>query len=189
MHVILRAVVLPLVFAASVAAPIGAQEVPSRTPRLSGMFTVFVLDRSGAETEGSLVSLTDSVLVVRTGAADRTFELDDVVRIYRKGDSLKNGAIIGALFGTATGLALAGGCSSGPGCGAGTRTAAVFTSIAVWAAVGASLDALIAGRTLIWTRNPAASTGGLTVVLSPERRSAFLGWTIVSGRQAQEGRP
>jgi hypothetical protein len=65
----------------------------------------------------------------------------------------------------------------------------VFTSIAVWAAVGASLDALIAGRTLIWTRNPAASTGGLTVVLSPERRSAFLGWTIVSGRQAQEGRP
>ena len=189
MPVILRAVVLPLVFAVSVAAPARAQEASSRAPRMSGMFTVYVVDRSGAETEGSLVSLTDSALVVRTGATDRSFELGDVVRVYREGDSLKNGAILGAVFGSITGLALAAGCSSGPGCGTGTRTAAAFSAIGVWAAIGASIDALIPGRTLIWTPDPTANTGGLSVVLSPERRSAVLGWTIFPGRQARERRP
>lgn len=103
MRGILRAVVLSLAFVACVAAPLLAQEPPQPAPILRGMFTVYVLDRSGAETEGSLVSLTDSAVVVRTDTASRTYDLADVVRIYRKGDSLKNGAIVGWTIRTAPG--------------------------------------------------------------------------------------
>jgi hypothetical protein len=145
------------------------------------MFTVYVLNRSGAETEGLLVSLTDSVIVVRTASAEQTFPLADVVRIQRKGDSLKTGAIIGAVFGGAAGLALVGDCSSDPSCGSKTRIAALLTGAGIWAAIGAGIDAVIAGRTVIWTPNTGTETGGLTVVLSPERRKAFVGWTIALG--------
>jgi hypothetical protein len=145
------------------------------------MFTVYVLDRSGAETEGLLVSLTDSVVVVSTARAERTFPLIDVVRIQRKGDSLKNGALIGAAFGGAAGLALIGDCSSEPSCGAGTRVAALLTGAAIWAAIGAGIDAVIPGRTVIWTPNTRTETGGLTIGLSPGRRRAFVGWTVAFG--------
>ena len=181
MRLHLRAAVLTVACLASVAAPLAAQETPPLgPPRLGGMFTVYVLDRSGAETEGSLVSLTDSVVVVRTRTAERTIALADVVRIQRKGDSLKNGAIIGAVIGGVSGLALVGECSSDAACGSGTRIAAVLTGIGIWAAIGAGIDALIQRRTVIWTPS-ATTTGGVTVVLSPEGRRAFVGWTVALG--------
>jgi len=179
----LRALVLSPAFVASVAAPLVAQEAVPPAPILKGMFVVYVLDRSGAETKGSLVSLTHSALVVRTDTGSRTFDLADVVRIHRQGDSLKNGAIIGAVVGAVSGVALAGDCSpSQAGCGGGGRVALVLTGIGVWAAIGAGIDALIPGRTLIWTPNSSTGTGGLTLVLSPKRRSAFVGWTIRTAR-------
>jgi hypothetical protein len=182
MHMHLRAVVLTGTCLLSVAAPLAAQEAVPNPPRLTDMFTVFVLDRSGAETEGTLVSLSDSVVVVRTRTAERTIALTDVVRIQRKGDSLKNGAIIGAVIGGASGLAVAGGCASDPGCGSGIGIASVLTGIGIWAAIGAGIDALIQRRTLIWAPSGTTDSGGLTITLSPERRRAFVGWTVALGR-------
>jgi hypothetical protein len=174
----LRTAVLTVACLASVAAPLAAQEAVPAPPRLINTFTVFVLDRFGAETEGSLVSLSDTVVVVRTRTSERTIALTDVVRIQRKGDSLKNGAIIGALNGGATGLALVADCSPDPSCGPGTRLAAFLTGAGIWAAIGAGVDALSQRRTLIWTPSAAAGRGGLTIALSPERRRAFVGWTL-----------
>jgi hypothetical protein len=57
-----------------------------------------------------------------------------------------------------------------------------LTSIGVWTAIGVGIDALIPGRTLIWTPSSAHAAGGLTLLLSPEGRSAFVGWTILKRR-------
>jgi hypothetical protein len=146
------------------------------------MFTVFVLDRFGAETEGTLVSLTDSVVVVRTPTTEQTIATTDVVRIYREGDSLRNGAIMGAVLGGSSGLALLESCPSDPSCGPGDAIAVVLIGAGIWAAIGAGIDALIPGRTLIWTPRAAKGSSGLTVALSPERRRAFVGWTMALGR-------
>jgi hypothetical protein len=180
MNTHLRTAVLTVTCLASVGAPLAAQEAVPTPPRLTGTFTVFVLDRFGAETEGALVSLSDSVVVVHTRTAERTIALTDVVRIQRKGDSLKNGAMIGAFIGAANGLALIANCSSDTSCGSGTRIAAALTGAGIWAAIGAGVDALIQRRTLIWT--PTARNGGLTIAVSPERRRAFVGWTVALGR-------
>lgn len=181
-HTHLRTTVLTVTCLASLGAPLAAQEAVSAPPRLAGMFTVFVLDRSGAETKGALVGLSDSVVVVRTPTTERTIAMTDVVRIYREGDSLKNGAIIGALFGGASGLALIANCSSDTPCGSGTQIAAALAGVGIWAAIGAGIDALIPGRTLISTPNAAKGSSGLTVALSPERRRAFVGWTVALER-------
>jgi len=124
---------------------------------LKGMFPVYVVEKSGDQATGKLVSLTTTELVLETPAAQtRTFKLDEVAQVYRKGDSLKNGAIIGAIVGAAAGALVAGECSgdsdpsSSDTCGAGTRVTLVVTSIAAWAAIGTAIDALISGRTLIW---------------------------------------
>jgi len=122
--------------------------------QLEGLPTVFVTERTGKETRGQLVSLTESVLVVNVSGAEQTFRPADVVRIERRGDSLKNGAIIGAAFGLITGALLnecAGGGSgaNGEGC-LGARIGLALGGAAIWAAIGAGIDALIPGRTRIW---------------------------------------
>ncbi len=60
---------------------------------------IYVADESGRETAGRLVTLTDTSLVIDTGAEHQRFEAADVTRIQRAGDSLKSGAIVGALIG------------------------------------------------------------------------------------------
>ena len=122
--------------------------------QLKGLPVVYVTERTGRETAGRLVSLTESALVVNVSGADQTFNPADVVRIERRGDSLKNGAIIGAAFGLITGAMLnecAGGGSGprGEGC-PGARIGLALGGAAIWAAIGAGIDALIPGRTRIW---------------------------------------
>jgi hypothetical protein len=80
---------------------------------MTGLFPVYVLDRTGEETKGRLVSLTGSAVVLQMNSTTRTFNLSDIVRIDRQGDSLKNGAIIGAVFGGVMGI-FTGGLSDCP---------------------------------------------------------------------------
>ncbi|MSO56465.1 MAG: hypothetical protein EXQ55_06020 [Acidobacteria bacterium] len=94
--------------------PAGAQSPGPAAVPVEGIFTVYVLDRSGGETEGRLVSLTEAAVTIQTQTAPRTFNLSEVVRIYRRGDSLKNGALIGAGVGLGFGL-LTGGFADCPG--------------------------------------------------------------------------
>jgi hypothetical protein len=139
--------------------PASAQTAPPTTadvPALKGMFPVYIVEKSGDEVAGQLISLTRTALVLQTGKptpATRTFDLNDVAQVYRKGDSLKNGAIIGAIFGAATGIVAGLECTGNDtpsSCGAGTKTTIILTSIGAWSAIGVAIDALIPGRTLIW---------------------------------------
>jgi hypothetical protein len=159
-----------------------AQNETSRWPALapSGRIeTVYVLDDSGTETTGRLVRLTADSLVLLVDGAERQFEAARVRRIQKRGDSLRNGAIIAAVVGVGIGL-LAGGIADcgrddpDSGC-PGTRVAAVVVSTGFYAAIGAGIDALIQGRTTLYEappsppparREPAARATGRAAVLN-----------------------
>jgi hypothetical protein len=123
------------------------------TVQLKGMPTVYVEDRSGREVEGKLVSLTESALTIDIDGVGRTFAPAEVTKIDRRGDSLKNGALIGAAVGLFTGLLgdcpRAGTNNDSKGC-PGARVGYVLGGSAIWAGIGAGIDALIPGRTRLW---------------------------------------
>jgi hypothetical protein len=175
--------ILAALVAACFSTPASAQ---SPDVALTGLFPVYVLDRTGEETQGRLVSLTGSAVVLQKDSATRTFNLNDVVRIDRRGDSLKNGAIIGAVFGGVVGILTAAGladCPSAQNSCPGARVVMPIVSIGVWSAIGAGIDALIPGRTLLWkpTSSPGArqsSGSGPTVAVSAQNRSVFVGWRM-----------
>jgi len=145
--------------------PVGvhAQEPASRWPALAasgGIETVYVTDDTGSETTGRLLRLTPDSIVLLVDGAERQFDAARVRRIQRRGDSLRNGAIIGAVVGVGMGL-LAGGMADcagddpGGDC-PGMRVAAVIVSTGVYAAVGAGIDALIKGRTTLYEASPSS---------------------------------
>lgn len=147
---------LALILVLTVAGPpLRAQDFS--TVQVKGMPTVYVEDRSGREVEGKLVSLTESALTVNIDGLTRTFTPAEVTKVDRRGDSLKNGALIGAAVGVFTGLLGdcpgAGSRNGSKGC-TGARVGYVFGGAAIWAAIGASIDALIPGRTRLWPAAP-----------------------------------
>ena len=100
-------------------------------------------------------------------AHERQFENARVARIQKRGDSLRNGAIIGAVVGVAMGIITAGisdcpGDHPGGGC-PGSRAALFLVSTGVYSAIGTGIDALIPGRTTLYEAPkapPAADRGG-----------------------------
>jgi len=145
---------------ALVAAPAAAQETTSAAGlRTEGLATVFVQDDSGGETKGKLLRLDQQSVMVLVNGQERTFELSGVHRIQKRGDSLKNGAIAGAVFGAVMGIVFAGfsdcpDLNSGANfeCTAGARTAIALTSTAIYSAIGTGIDAAIPGRTTLYQR-------------------------------------
>jgi hypothetical protein len=133
-----------------------AQETASTWPGLapSGLPTVYVLDDTGVETPGKLLRLNPDSLVLLVDGAERRFEAAHVKRLQKRGDSLRNGALIGAIVGAALGVVVGGfadcpGDDPGGGC-AGSRAALFLVSTGVYAAIGTGIDALIAGRTTLY---------------------------------------
>jgi hypothetical protein len=123
---------------------------PSRLP------TVYVVDDTGKETEGKLLRFNPDSIVIVVDNMERRFEAARVLRIQRRGDSLRNGAVIGAIVGVPMGLLSAGlsDCigsetSASDGC-PGSRVALVAASAGIYAAMGAGIDALIHGRTTLY---------------------------------------
>ena len=146
-----------------------AQEAASSWPGLtsSQLSTVYVLDNTGTETSGKLLRLNPDSIVLLVDGAERRFETARVARIQKRGDSLRNGAIIGAVVGVAMGIVTAGisdcpGDHPGGGC-AGSRAALFLVSTGVYFAIGTGIDALIPGRTTLYEASkapPAADRGG-----------------------------
>lgn len=142
-----------------------AQSWPGLVP--SGLPTVYVLDDAGVETSGTLLRLNPDSLVLLVSGAERRFEAARVRRIQKRGDSLRNGALIGAIVGVVMGLVVAAisdcpGDDPGGSC-PGTRAATFLFSTGAYAAMGAGLDALIPGRTTLYeapTVPPAAGREG-----------------------------
>jgi hypothetical protein len=102
--------------------------------------TLFVVDPSGRETQGRLVTLSPSSLTLDVKGRARTFTPADVALIERRGDSLRNGVIAG--------LAIGGICVFT--CAIELRGGALAQAIAVNALIPVAIDALHRGRTRVW---------------------------------------
>jgi hypothetical protein len=174
MRTALPALAALIVFASSASAqPTFASLQPGGLP------TVYVVDRTGTETQGRLVSITESLISVDVNGATKTFTPDDVSLIERKGDSLKNGAVIGTVVGAGLGVLSMGlaDCPAGRDNCPGTRAAGFLLSVGIYAAIGTGFDAAVSGRTRIWPR-PRQQAGGLVFSASPAERRAFVGWRM-----------
>lgn len=138
--------------------PQAGASVPGLDP--SGLQTVHLVDRAGAETSGKLLVFCAESVRLLVDGGERRFELEDVARIERR-DSLRNGAIIGASVGLVLGLVTAGisdcpGDDPGGSC-AGFRALALVMTTGVHTALGIGIDALIPGRTTLYRAPPTAS--------------------------------
>ena len=130
---------------------------------------MYVLDNAGTETSGKFLRLNPDSIVLLVDGAERRFETSRVARIQKRGDSLRNGAIIGAVVGVALGILTAGiadcpGDRTSDGC-PGSRAALLLVSTGFYSAVGTGIDALIPGRTTLYEAPkapPAADRGGST---------------------------
>jgi hypothetical protein len=145
--------VLALVAAITPAAHVYAQQEPARhldRPALS-LGQVYVEEDSGIETRGRVIRFDASMIEVRAADGEvRRFDMDHVRRISTRGDSLKNGATIGAAVGFVMGV-LAAGFSDGCN-GTGQQLTMVALGTVTYASIGTALDATIQGRTVIYQR-------------------------------------
>jgi hypothetical protein len=137
--------------------------------------TIYVLDTNARETKGILVEASESSIRLLVEGQIREILAGDVQRVVRRGhgDTLRNGALIGA----AAGAVLIGGAAA-DFCGDYGNSAAeclgpsavlALMGAGVFAAIGTGIDALIPGRTVVYQATPQR-----TVRLAP----------ILSGHQA-----
>lgn len=147
-----------------------AQEpAPAPGLRTAALATAFVRDDHGVETAGKLLRLDNKSVVLIVDGREREFDLAHVWSVQKRGDSLKNGAIIGSVVGLGMGI-LSGGfadCRTSNGhygsCGAGARIAMAALSTGIYGSIGVGIDALIQGRTTLYQR-PTMSTASLAPV-------------------------
>ena len=122
----------------------------------SGLSTVYVLDDGGQEQAGKLLLLDPDSLVLLVEGQEVRFEAARVRRLDKRGDSLKNGAYIGAVVGLVMGILSAGlaDCVDDSGrvgsCGPGTQIGFATLSAGVYSAIGTGIDALVQGRTTLY---------------------------------------
>jgi hypothetical protein len=173
-HAMLLSTLLALQIAGS--APPQTAEPPAPQPPLikpEGLPTVFLTDLRGIEYRGQLLRVDPAEVVLLGERGERTFKRSEIVQIEKRGDSLKNGALIGAAIGVTGGLFVGGfsDCQGNQqdGC-AGMRVAMLLTSVGLYTAVGMGIDAAIKGRTIIYrapavtlTIRPSGASAGLTL--------------------------
>jgi hypothetical protein len=155
------------------AAPAGAQTADPPPAPLKGTPRVIVTDRMGQEARGRLIKWTGASIVIRTNGGERTYAPGEALRVDLRSDSLKNGFLIGAAVGSLGGLISD--CPNAHESCTGERVAFTIVGMAVWGAIGAGIDALIPGRSPLWT---AASAGGLRFDVSVRDRRAAVGWRV-----------
>lgn len=118
--------------------------------------TVYVVETSGRESRGKIVSFSSLALTLAVAGTDRAVSADDVVRVdRRRRDSIWNGVLLGAGAGALVGFGLGRGADSptcprsGVECGQGALIGTVGG--AVWGAIGGWIaDALVRKRETIY---------------------------------------
>jgi hypothetical protein len=156
-----------------------AQEVASSFDQLSVLVKpgdkITVVDVNGRETKGQIGKLSRDALILVTSAGPRQLGDADVATIsQRRDDSVVNGAIIGAVAGTAYFLTAAALLrdSDGGDVIIPTAVAGGLLFAGLGAAAGAGIDALISRRQVIY-RKPAGRSGiSISPVFGHGRRGA-----------------
>jgi hypothetical protein len=113
-----------------------------------------VTDRQGRVGKGRLRAITADELLLVVDGAEVALPRSTITRIERRGDSLKNGFLIGALVGAPLAALSAGEVEAG----GGSVGALVVLGIGVYGLMGMGIDAMHTGWTTVY-RAPAATTG------------------------------
>jgi hypothetical protein len=142
---------LIVLFVSSAAVGQEADETAQR-PRVPHGATIFVLDKQGVEHRGRFVRFDGQELVMSVGEDERGYKRDVIARIERSGDSLKNGAIAGAIVGGLMGLLAA--SLQAEDLGQWIKGVAISTGF--YTAIGTGVDAAVQGRTRVYQSWPAA---------------------------------
>jgi len=127
----------------------------AQEPVPGGVTRVFVQREAGEELRGQVLQLGPGTMTLLVDGQRLSVPMTSVLRIETRGDSLRNGALIGAI---------AGGVWCALVCGQGLSStaqlpAAVAFSAGFWAAAGVGIDAMIPGRTTIYRRPAPAAAG------------------------------
>jgi hypothetical protein len=136
-----RGSVVALVSLLAGAAPLRAQETP-RPLAIKSRAVVFVVDHAGVEHRGRFLRADDQDVVVIVDGDEKRFARDTIAGIARQGDSLKNGAVIGAVIGTSIGLM---------GSLFTRNVGPLVAATAGWIGIGIGLDAAHQGRTHVYS--------------------------------------
>jgi hypothetical protein len=161
------------------AMPVEAQEVASSFDQLAVLVKpgdkITVVDATGKEAKGRIEKLSRDTLILATSAGPRQFGEVEVTTIsQRRGDSLKNGAIIGAVAGTASfvtvGMLLRD--SDGGDVIISTVVAGGVLFAGMGAAAGIGIDALISRRQVIYQKPTGRSRVSVSPVFGHGRRGA-----------------
>ena len=132
-----------------------AQESRQPIPSIASRSRIIVFDTDGAAHPGRFVRFDEQELAMLIGDEERRFTRDRIARIERSGDSLKNGAMAGAIVGGALGLlAAALQARDLP-----DWMASLGINIGLSTAIGAGLDAAVEGRTVVYNACPVAPVG------------------------------
>jgi hypothetical protein len=157
-----------------------AQAVASSFEQLSVLVKpgdrITLVDVAGTETDGRIGLLTRDRLTLLTPAGPRNLSESDVEQIrQRRGDSLRNGAIIGAAAGAGYGLAMLA-ITAAYSDGGGVIPSGVVSGMVLFtglgAAAGVGIDALITRRQVIYRARPGESRFTVSPMLGGGRRGA-----------------
>jgi hypothetical protein len=137
--------------------------------------TVTVKESSGQITKGKVAELTGSSLRLVAGGGVRDMADRDVLEIrQRRGDSLGNGAMIGAIAGGAFGTfsAFLSDCGSDP-CAA-ERMAVIGVTTGLGVGIGVGIDALITRTKLVYRGSVRQVRFSIAPVMDKQRRGLAL---------------
>ena len=140
---------------------------------------VYLTDRSGAELHGNVAAVGPSSLKLTLDGIEREWAETDVREVRKRGDSVKNGAIIGLIAGGVMG-GIGGSLVSTLFVNEGASGTAPFLTVlalgmAGGAGIGAAIDGLIPGRTVVY-RQPRGLT--ITPVVAPGTRAVQVGFSF-----------
>ena len=145
-----------LLVAVGMATSVAAQGSATISPR--PVSAVYVRSVGGDEARGQLLRLGPDTLTLLEQGTSRDIPLAAVTRIDARGDSVKNGAIIGAVV---LGAWCALVCPQGlDGYSNNQLPYILGVNIALGTAIGAGIDAMHVGRTTIYRQGGPASGGG-----------------------------
>lgn len=134
----------------------------AQTLRVRSGDTVWMTGTDGAQARGVVVGVEPSAIVVAVDGREQRRQIADLREMWRDGDSLSNGIKWGALTGLGVGLGIGGAMAAVAGNEggeiAGPFVATLGLSVAGGMAIGAGLDALVHGRTVVYRATPSKVT-------------------------------
>lgn len=140
--------------------------------------TIQVTDFMGRTTKGKVAELSNTVLRFSVNGSTRDLSKADIYRIEQwRGDSLKNGALIGLGVGVGMGAVSMFFCEHGDN---SCKVATMGVTAGIYTAVGAGIDALIPSKQTIYFRGTRTASHRIIIkpILQPSYKGAALAYSF-----------